>query len=414
MRLVILADDFTGALDTGVQFAQEGISTGFYSDIGAMKEALRDGSQEVLVMNTNTRHLPPDAGYQRIYEYGKEISGERPDMILKKTDSGLRGHIGKELAAVMDAAGETMLHFIPSYPGMKRITKQGIHYIDGVPVAESVFGRDPFDAVPISEVGILIQEAAKPICHASVQSAGDRDIRSDGIYVWDAETDHDIYDIITRVMQEPNCRKPGIRLWAGCAGLARALAHCLPFQRKQQQTAAGADRLLIVCGSVNDVTRKQAEFAQSHDFIRGSAEIGVLQQQDGRESERKRLLDLVMSSYKAGKSCILDTGFPDIKSIERYSLSAGCTVTELGERISGFLGELAVYLYEQAEDACLMIIGGDTLQGLMDRLTYDHLEMIGEIRPGVIMIRLRSKGRERLLLTKSGGFGEEEILTQLS
>ena len=57
IRLLIVADDLTGALDTGVQFA----------DFGAVTRVMTDGwngwgdvnpSVQVLVLDAETRHLP--------------------------------------------------------------------------------------------------------------------------------------------------------------------------------------------------------------------------------------------------------------------------------------------------------------------------------------------------------------------
>lgn len=415
MRFVIFADDFTGAMDTGVQFAQEGIPTGFYWDIACMRKALRKGEKEVYVMNTNTRHLSPDEAYQRLYEYGREISGERPDMVMKKTDSGLRGNIGRELAAVMDSLETETLHFIPSYPGMKRITRQGIHYIDGVPVAESVFGRDPFDAVCISEVGSLIGDAGKRICQLSAFHISGEESSLTGIGVWDAETDQEIESIIEKMMGNAYDNEQGIRLWAGCAGVARALARVLPFQRRQKQVEERTGGLVIICGSVSEVTKKQAEYAEKMGFSRELARIDEFFRHDSRRGQEiRRLSDWVLAEREAGRPCILDTGFPDVETIEGYSRTSGYSVMELGAQIANALGETAAQVYEhKLMDTGLMIIGGDTLQGLMDRLDFDELELIGEIQPGVIMIRIHREGTQRMLLTKSGGFGEEELLIRL-
>ena len=60
LLLQILADDFTGALDTGVQFAACGIPTrvvvGEQVDFAANDAA-------VLVVDTETRHLPATEAY---------------------------------------------------------------------------------------------------------------------------------------------------------------------------------------------------------------------------------------------------------------------------------------------------------------------------------------------------------------
>ena len=40
---------------------------------------------------------------------------------------------------------------------MRRITVDGVHYIDGIPVKESVFGQDPFEPVMYDRVDELLR-----------------------------------------------------------------------------------------------------------------------------------------------------------------------------------------------------------------------------------------------------------------
>ena len=60
LLLLILADDFTGALDTGVQFAARGIPTRV---IVGDKVDFASPDAQVLVVDTETRHLPPEQAY---------------------------------------------------------------------------------------------------------------------------------------------------------------------------------------------------------------------------------------------------------------------------------------------------------------------------------------------------------------
>ena len=62
IQLLILADDFTGGLDTGVKFASRGISTCVITNPEADYRA-EAGSCEVLVVVAETRHLPPEKAY---------------------------------------------------------------------------------------------------------------------------------------------------------------------------------------------------------------------------------------------------------------------------------------------------------------------------------------------------------------
>ncbi len=142
IQLLILADDFTGGLDTGVQFAEKGIRTRVVTNPEADFELSAQGCQ-VLVVVAETRHLSKEQAYKIVYGIVKKGAQLGIPHIYKKTDSALRGNIGAELTAALDASGAKTLYFLPAMPGLNRVTENGVHYIDGVPAAESVFGKGP-------------------------------------------------------------------------------------------------------------------------------------------------------------------------------------------------------------------------------------------------------------------------------
>ena len=59
VKLLIIADDFTGALDTGVQFAARGAATSVITD-PAFDFAGADDGLQVLVMDAETSNLRQD------------------------------------------------------------------------------------------------------------------------------------------------------------------------------------------------------------------------------------------------------------------------------------------------------------------------------------------------------------------
>ena len=73
--------------------------------------------------------------------------------------------MGSELAAVLKATGGQRLHFLPAFPQIGRTTRQGIQYVDGLPVEKSVFGKDPFEPVQHSYLPQIIREQSDvPVC----------------------------------------------------------------------------------------------------------------------------------------------------------------------------------------------------------------------------------------------------------
>lgn len=150
MVLLIIADDFTGALDTGVQFAARGIKTRVV--VGA-DAALTHQNADVLVVDTETRHLPAAQAYAAVEGLVQRAKYAGFAYLYKKTDSALRGNVGAELAALLSASSSRQLAFLPAFPQMNRVTKNGVQYIDGAcrsPKALSALTRSSRCATPPS------------------------------------------------------------------------------------------------------------------------------------------------------------------------------------------------------------------------------------------------------------------------
>ena len=97
LRLLMIADDFTGALDTGVQLAAHGIPT----QVVVGQADLSACSSTVLVVDTETRHLSAAKAAEAVARLTRSAVENGVGCIYKKTDSALRGNIGAELAALL-------------------------------------------------------------------------------------------------------------------------------------------------------------------------------------------------------------------------------------------------------------------------------------------------------------------------
>ena len=103
----MIADDFTGALDAGVQFAKKGFSTKVLVYSKDMSFQAEDA--DVLVVDAETRHKKPLEAYLTIFRIVKPAAESGVKYLFKKTDSALRGNIGAELTAMLDATGKSLL-----------------------------------------------------------------------------------------------------------------------------------------------------------------------------------------------------------------------------------------------------------------------------------------------------------------
>lgn len=408
--LLIIADDFTGALDTGVQFAAYGIRTRVIVDSDVDFTAI---DAQVLVVDTETRHLSAENAYDIVFRLTRQAQLAGVPYIYKKTDSALRGNIGAELSAVLKASGSRQLPFLPAYPQMKRITKNGVHYVNGVPVTESPFGIDPFEPVKHSAVTDLIAaQSPVPVKSFPALTADEPLPEDDGILVFDSATDEELGATGKRLFDHDK-----LHVMAGCAGFGTALPKLLGIASgKVSQLPKLDPRLLVVCGSVNSITLAQLDKAEAAGFTRlrltprQKLEPGYWRSLEG-SAELVRIGNMLESN----PHCIIETNdLGGNQPTADYADSFGIDLETLRVRIAGSLACLVGAVFTSPFLGTLLLTGGDTLLQCMNYVGVKELEPICELEPGVVLASFTYNGCTRHIITKSGGFGAENLLTELA
>lgn len=408
VKLLVLADDFTGAFDTGVQFVSKGASTIVVTDPNYDFDLI-DKTVEVLVMVTKTRHLSPQQAYSIVYNTARKALQAGISYIYNKTDSALRGNAGSELAALMDAAGVDSLPFIPALPKLNRITKGGVHYIDGIPVAQSVFGQDPFEPVLDSDVAEILgrQTSVPVVVHPKKEK---NKISTPGIQLFDAETDEDLLRIGNALSLEQ------LKFSAGCSGFAAVLADMLHLQGEPPQLPALDQTLFVACGSVNPVSLQQMKTAQEHGFRR--VHLTPIQKLEASWINREDANACVkqwIAQATAEKRFILDVNDPEGQNdTDIYADQNGLTLEDLRVRISVNLAALIKKLLDSGLLATLLCTGGDTLLALMQAVGVTELTPLGEMATGVVLTKFVYKSKTYHIISKSGGFGDHDLFVTLA
>lgn len=411
-QLLILADDFTGALDTGVQFASTGAATRVITGQNVLLKEYA-GTCEVLVVDAETRHLTAGEASGIVGGYTAQAVGLGIPFLYKKTDSALRGNVGAELAAVLKASGESQLPFLPAFPQMGRNTIDGIHYIQGVPVGDSVFGKDPFEPVTCSDVRSLIAlQTGIPTISCPPLTAGAALPASDGIWVFDSSSVEDLREIGKRLKQEGK-----LHILAGCAGFAAVLPELLNLGTgNPRKIPTLGDNFTVICGSVNPITVAQVAYAEQHGFLHKRLEpeqklsSGYWQTPAGEE-----MLQTLCRMLEANPHRILDTNDPDTnQKTADYAAKFGMDIQGIRRAVSGTIGYLVSRLFSHEAVGTLLITGGDTLLQCMDYMGVHEIEPLGELDAGVVLSRFTYNGITRYVISKSGGFGKENLLTELS
>src|SRR5688572_18550393 len=191
LPLTILADDLTGACDTGTLFAGRGA-------VPVTVWPAPASAATVSVLDTETRALPAAHARARV----ESVVGAAPRArYFKKIDSTLRGRIGAEVAGLVEATGARSAIICPALPSEGRAVVDRVLFVGGLPVAETPVANDPeFPAGRTSNVvDILRPDVDRPLAwlpldqvRAGVPALSARMTRLTGtVMVADAESDEE-------------------------------------------------------------------------------------------------------------------------------------------------------------------------------------------------------------------------------
>lgn len=411
VKLLIIADDFTGALDTGVQFAKQGICTQIFTKQELEQDDIKKDT-EVLVVDTESRPMSAEAAYRSVYELASWAVSQGIKTIFKKTDSALRGNIGAELQAVLDAGKDQRLFFLPGYPQIGRITRNGIHYIAGELLENSVFGRDPFEPVTKSYVPDIIHEQNDVLvtCLPCEQDISLHSGTEKEIIVCDLIVTQDIDRRLDELIRDGSAG-----LLAGCAALADRLTEKLDFRRQQKKSYQKTRCLYMACGSLNQITRRQVDYAEQkagftrrHLTVRQKLDPAYFETQEG-----KQFLKEILNLCEEKQKIVLDS-FDENDEKEIYIKEHGITTDDMRYLIAEAHGRIVKEIVNHNTDVTVLMTGGDTLMGYMKLIDCTQLEPVCEIEQGVAVSLLEWNGCRQQVLSKSGGFGTDDIMERIA
>lgn len=386
MRVAIIADDLTGAADTGVQLARAGYRTAVVFRGAPVPTA---GSLDAVALDTDSRSLTADLASKRVLEAAGEVRDAQ--IVYKKIDSTLRGPLAAEVAAALEATGRDLAVVAPAFPAAGRTTVNGTQLVYGVPVHETEAKNDPRTPVTDGHLPTLLAEAASVVSLGVEELADPATVRqaledADGplCVVADAEHDEDLEALARAV---PDARRV---LWVGSAGLASALGRLYPGPHTEvapDSTPVGG--VLVVVGSLSGVSRRQLRDLEEHGCtvvpVTGLGTVG-------------RAISAVENTLAEGSCAAVRS------SDERDSVDAEAVVEALSEVAAGLSGK---GLFD-----ALVLTGGDTAVGVARRLGAAGILLEGEVETGMPVGTLIGPNPYRVV-TKAGGFGEKDTLTRV-
>ena len=87
---------------------------------------------------------------------------------------------------------------------------------------------------------------------------------------------------------------------------------------------------------------------------------------------------------------------------------------DIGEKVAKSIGCMLKALMEAGMDSTIMITGGDTLMGFLKNVSVSEITPLIEILPGVVLSTYLIGEKKYQIISKSGGFGDADILEKLA
>jgi uncharacterized protein YgbK (DUF1537 family) len=405
---VIIADDITGAGDSGVHFALAGKRTAMLLERSALAEAVR--GYDAVAVSSESRFLSPERAAEAVRGIAGECRQGGVRVAFKKVDSTLRGNPGAEIEAVLGATGHEAALVCVAMPKTGRTCWDGVLLLHGSPIAETEAGRDPFNPVLFSSIpeilaaetrlpiGVLPLEAVRAGREALGNAAAALVAGGTRIIVADAVTDGDLAALGALLRETDSVLLP-----VGAGGLAEALN---AGGGASPGRAEPRGRLLAVIGSLTDVTRGQIRHAEE----RGDFHILDLDMEEALGNPGGEISRLVASAGAAGKRNLLLKNRAMPPADGRQGISA-----EDGVRAARIFGTAAKALCSATDCSMVYATGGSTAVAVAAALGLKSVTLERECMPGVVLSSCSCPGTNlHWFISKAGGFGAPDTLLSLA
>jgi D-threonate/D-erythronate kinase len=361
MRVRLLADDRTGAIDTAVRFVPLAGPLLMRWDLAKALTSTGRNSEGSFAFDMGTRELS-DADSAQLATSAAALLRDA-DLAYLKCDSLLRGSLAQEIVACLRAQPFDHCVIAPAFPAQRRITRNGRQWA-------AAHGSDEWQlagpdlAAQLGELGFSVSKCAP----------GDK--APQGVSLWDAETIEDLQQIVAA-----GRRLPGRVLWCGSAGLAEAIAGAEPLRIETTGSP-----LLALVGTDHPVTLRQLREIEPHRVVfdpedaAGIAAIEAQLQQKG--------------------AAVVTIHVPDVADRHLAASRIGASFTNL--------------LAALPRPGTLFVTGGETLSRVCAALGAEALEVQGEIEPGIPVSVLKGgKWQGARVISKSGAFGNDGLIGRL-
>lgn len=419
-KCVVIADDLTGANATGVLLTRANLET--YTQMN--EDCVRSGDIsdcDCVVVPTDSRGVDSKTAYKRVFNATEKLKSQEVKLYSKRIDSTLRGNLGSEIDAMLNALGEQYIAIVvPCFPKAGRVTAGGYVLVNSIPLHRSEAANDPKNPIYTSSAVNLIDNQTDfkvgtigmDCLAAGVSFMIKRlwELRDEGIRVviCDAVTEDDMEDIAEMAV------KSGIPFAAVDPGVFTSIVAkriITPAKPKNRS------RILLAVGSVNAVAAAQVKkLFQSQSIY--NVYIHTKEILAGKERRTDEIQRVVSNVIKYGGeyevcSVVVEGIFPEKRTpFEPYMEKYSCTGDDLSRIINKSIARIIHGIMASGEGfKGLYTCGGDISVAACEMFGTFGLKLIDEVVPLAAYGELMGGEFDGMkMITKGGMVGNEDAL----
>lgn len=423
-QCVVIADDLTGANATGVLLNKIDYKT--YTVMNEERITLDNMAEcDCVIYPTDSRAIEPELAYNRVYNVCRLLKSQEVVIYANRIDSTLRGNVGSETDAMLDALGEDYIAIVaPCFPASGRIVAGGYMLVNGLPLHKTDIAIDPKTPVKTSEIATLFIEQSryqvasiymKDLMHGKhylaekINQLVSERVR---IIVIDCVTQEDldlIADACITSKQKILAVDPGMFTMT----LARKMI------RPEVKRTKVKSKILAVVGSVNPNAKIQMEelwlSQRTKNVFVNTKEF--LESEERRKSEIGRVVNEILSDCDKN-SVFTVTGdglYPEnridfAEYMERYQ----CSMDEVTKFINDSFAEITFQILKQEETfKGIYTSGGDITVAVCHRFQTAGLSLLDEVLPLAAYGQLIKGEFDGLhIITKGGSQGGSDAIVK--
>ncbi|AJK49947.1 four-carbon acid sugar kinase family protein [Burkholderia plantarii] len=400
-RLLIIADDLSGAADCAIGFAGAGHRTVVTLD--ATRLATHEDADTIAV-DTDTRRLTPEAASARTTAAYTEIC-VRGQRLYKKIDSTLRGNWAAEVAGLHALVGMAIV--APAFPATGRTVRGGHVYVHGEPLEQTATWQLEHAERP---AGLAEQLAEAGLRTALLDAEALRDepqqlaariaaLAADGTQalIVDAQSTQAL-----RALADVTLRSDADFFWVGSGGLAREIAAL-----DARDGASGADDasgafpggpILILVGSLSAVSERQCVVLREQGGVEEWTVPPAVLRRAAGHADWQDWQARIGAALGAGRDLLLRIGRDDaFDPAESMQLS-----TALAALVEPHFAKVGG----------LIATGGETARAMLTAARIGNLRLLAEVEAGVAVARPLDAAHPHRpgVVTKAGAFGTDRAL----